>query len=65
MIKLGSMRRKMKERGHVTIPKRFRDRLGLKPGDEVEFRIRGDSLTRSPAFDPEIDPEGPLDDEIE
>jgi len=29
-------------KGQVTIPKRIRDHLGLKPGSEVEFRLAGD-----------------------
>jgi AbrB family looped-hinge helix DNA binding protein len=32
----------MTRKGQVTIPKRIRDYLGLKPGSEVEFRYAGD-----------------------
>ena len=29
------------EKGQVTIPKHIRDRLGIRPGSEVEFRLQG------------------------
>ena len=32
----------MTSKGQVTIPKRVRDYLGLKPGSEVEFVVVGD-----------------------
>jgi antitoxin PrlF len=32
---------RMTSKGQVTIPKRIRDHLGLKPGSEVEFTIVG------------------------
>jgi AbrB family looped-hinge helix DNA binding protein len=32
-----SMKAKVAERGQVTIPKRLRDRLGVKPGTTLEF----------------------------
>ena len=28
------------EKGQVTIPKHIRDRLGIKPGSEIEIKIR-------------------------
>ncbi len=31
------MKTKITSKGQVTIPKIVRDRLGLKPGDEIEF----------------------------
>jgi len=35
---------KIGERGQVTIPKDIRERFGLKPATEVEFRVVRDSL---------------------
>ncbi|HUY28293.1 MAG TPA: AbrB/MazE/SpoVT family DNA-binding domain-containing protein [Candidatus Binataceae bacterium] len=32
-----SMKARVAERGQVTIPKRLRDRLGVKPGTTLEF----------------------------
>lgn len=33
-----SMKARVAERGQVTIPKRLRERLGVKPGTVLEFR---------------------------
>jgi len=33
---------KMTSKGQVTIPKKIRDYLGLKPGSEIEFTMVGD-----------------------
>ena len=38
---------KVSEKGQVTIPKEYRKKFGLKPGDEVEFSIEDDSLVVS------------------
>ena len=35
---------KIGERGQVTIPKEIRERFGLKPATQVEFRVVKDSL---------------------
>ncbi|MDX1661750.1 MAG: AbrB/MazE/SpoVT family DNA-binding domain-containing protein [Gemmatimonadota bacterium] len=39
------MKRKVTTKGQVTIPKALRDRLGIRPGDEVEFEIRDGHAT--------------------
>ena len=31
-------------RGQVTLPKAIRDKLGLKPGDKIDFILEGDGL---------------------
>lgn len=33
---------RMTSKGQVTIPKRIRDHLGLKPGSEIEFTVTND-----------------------
>lgn len=38
------MRAVVAERGQVTIPKRLRDRLGIRPGTVLEFREEADKL---------------------
>ena len=35
---------KITSKGQVTIPKRIRDYLGLKPGSEVDFGYGGDGM---------------------
>jgi antitoxin PrlF len=41
------------ERGQVTIPKALRDKLGIRPGTELEFAARNGTLVARKA---EIDP---------
>jgi AbrB family looped-hinge helix DNA binding protein len=31
-------------KGQVTIPQEIRDRLGIQPGAEVDFEVRGDNV---------------------
>ena len=35
---------KVSEKGQVTIPKEYRKKFGLRPGDEVEFRVEEGNL---------------------
>src|SRR5208282_3002360 len=37
LLAMGSMKARVAERGQVTIPKRLRERLGMKPGTLLEF----------------------------
>lgn len=37
------------EKGQVTIPKDIRDRVGIRPGSEVEFGLEGEVITLRPA----------------
>jgi AbrB family looped-hinge helix DNA binding protein len=39
---------KITSKGQVTIPKRIRDELGLKPGDRVLFVLRGGEVVLQP-----------------
>ena len=39
---------KITSKGQITIPKEVRDRLGLKPGDSLEFAFDGDRLDVRP-----------------
>ncbi len=43
---------KVTSKGQVTVPKAVRDALGIKEGDEVVFRVEGNSavLARTPDF---------------
>ena len=36
--------RRVRERGQVTIPAKLRDRLGIRGGDELVFKLRGDEI---------------------
>jgi len=44
------MKSVVSEKGQVTIPKRLRDRLGLRPGQVLEFREQGGTLVASKAM---------------
>jgi antitoxin PrlF len=48
------------KKGQVTIPKRVRDALGLKPGDEVDFDVdeKGAIYLRRAAGTPPREPDG-------
>jgi len=35
---------KVSEKGQITIPKEYREKFGIRPGDEVEFGVEGDCL---------------------
>ena len=35
----GSMKAKVSEKGQVTIPKKLRDQLGIRVGDELDFEV--------------------------
>ena len=37
------------EKGQVTIPKKIRERTGMRPGCEVEFDVKGDTVILRPA----------------
>lgn len=44
----GDERRRVGERGQVTIPKAFRERFGIRGGDDVVIRADGDRLVIEP-----------------
>ena len=39
---------KLCERGQITIPKRFRTQLGLRPGMVFAFSVKGNGLSMTP-----------------
>jgi len=39
---------KVTTKGQVTIPQEIRERLGIYPGTEVQFRIEGKAVTMTP-----------------
>lgn len=39
----------LSSKGQITIPKSIRERLRLKPGDQVSFVLRGDTVSLEPA----------------
>ncbi|MGH7746979.1 MAG: AbrB/MazE/SpoVT family DNA-binding domain-containing protein [Candidatus Dormibacteria bacterium] len=43
------MRTTVSEKGQVTIPKRLRDRLGIRPGEVLEFTEEGGRLVATKA----------------
>ncbi len=43
------MHSRLTAKSQTTIPKRVRDRLGLKPGDAVKYEIEGDRVILSKA----------------
>lgn len=49
-----SMKSRVTERGQITIPKKFRDRLGIRPGQIVDFKEEEGRLviTRQHTSDP-------------
>jgi len=50
------MKRRVNERGQVTIPKPIRARLGIRPGQEIEFTVENGRLILRPVV-----PRDPLD----
>jgi len=40
--------RRVDEKGRVTIPKEFRERLGLEPGEEIEMEVTDDDILLHP-----------------
>ncbi len=51
---LRNMKSRVTERGQVTIPKKLRDRLGIRPGQTVDFRQEEGQivLTKGASADP-------------
>jgi AbrB family looped-hinge helix DNA binding protein len=46
---LADVRSRVGPKGQVVIPKALRDRLGIEPGDEVDFRLADDHVAIKPA----------------
>jgi antitoxin PrlF len=62
-----SMKARVAERGQVTIPKRLRERLGVKPGTVLEFSEEHGRLiaVKSSGVDPVSEVYGCLDKKID
>lgn len=39
---------KITSKHQVSVPKRFAEQLGIKPGDDIQWRVAGDELRISP-----------------
>lgn len=54
MLALYDMRTKVSEKGQITVPKPLRDRLGIRPGDELDLVYESGRLvaTKSVPEDP-------------
>jgi AbrB family looped-hinge helix DNA binding protein len=57
-IHMGEHKRKVGDRGQVTIPKEIRDRRGIEGGDEIEFVETNDEIIIKPPTDEERLAEG-------
>ncbi len=51
MLAWYDMRTKVSEKGQITVPKQLRERLGIRPGDELEVVDEGGRLVLSKATD--------------
>ncbi len=49
MLVLYEMRTKVSEKGQITVPKALRDRLDIRPGDELDVVDEGGRLVASKA----------------
>ncbi len=50
MLTWYDMRTKVSEKGQITVPKHLRDRLGIRPGDELDVIDDGGRLVLSRAM---------------
>ncbi len=51
MLAWYDMRTKVSEKGQVTVPKPLRERLGIRPGDELEVVDEGGKIVMSKSAD--------------
>ncbi len=47
-----NIKRSVGEKGQVVLPKDIRDYVGIKPGSEVFFEVRGKEIIIKPSADP-------------
>lgn len=47
-----NIKRTVGEKGQVVVPKDIREHLGMKPGTEVIFEVRGEEVVLRPGLDP-------------
>jgi len=51
LMRMLRLKRRLGPKGQVVIPKKIRDVIGIRPGSEVVFEVRGDEVVVKPLRD--------------